>query len=116
MFGTDVDDMQENLVVGEGAITGTLKYLDTGALVNRWGAGNFMALKFEDIDPKATSIKVGMEPSYGDGLVEILGDPDMNGAWKVTDKDEQMFKVVTTDGTKTVTKTYALSDLVCLSN
>lgn len=107
--------MQEDVVVNGNAITGTLKYLNTGALVDRWGEGNFIALKFEDIDPKATSIKVGLDPSYGDGLVEILGDPDMNGAFKVTSSSDQVFKVVITDGTKTITNTYDLSGLTCLS-
>ena len=107
--------MQEDVVVNGNAITGTLKYLNTGALVDRWGEGNFIALKFEDIDPKATSIKVGLDPSYGDGLVEILGDPDMNGAWRITNAQEQVFKVVATDGTKTITNTYDLSGLTCLS-
>ena len=108
--------MQENLVVGENVITGTLKYLDEGELVDAWGAGNFMPLQFENIDPKATSVKVGMEPSYGSGLVEIINDEDGFGAWKITDPQEQVFKVVTTDGIKTVTKTYDLSALVCESN
>ena len=95
------------------AMTGTLKHLASGQLVDAWGAGNFMALKFT-VPEGATSVKVGMEPSYGGGLVEIINDPDKNGAFKVTDKDEQVFKVVTTVDGETVTKTYDLSDLVCL--
>ena len=94
-----------------GKITGTLKYLDSGAIVDVWGAGNFMALKFSDVDEAATSVKVGMDPSQSSGLVELLGDPDMNGVFKVTDKDTQVFKVVTTDGTHTKTQTFDLSDL-----
>lgn len=104
--------MQSDVVVSDDAITGTLKYLDTGALVNRWGEGNFIALKFTDIPDTATSVKVGLDPSYGDGLVEIIDDPDKNGAFKITDKDAQVFKVVTTDGTNTITKSYDLSGLV----
>ena len=95
------------------AMTGTLKHLSSGQLVDAWGEGNFMALKF-DVPRDATSVKVGMEPSYGGGLVEIIDDPDKNGAFKVTDKDEQVFKVVTIANGETVTKTYDLSDLVCL--
>ena len=92
-------------------ITGTLKYLDSGDIADYWGAGNFMALKFSGIDEAATSVKVGMDPSQSSGLVELLGDPDMNGVFKVTDKDTQVFKVVTTDGTRTKTQTFDLSDL-----
>lgn len=113
MFGTLVSDMQTGVAVNGTNITGTLKYLNSGALVDRWGAGNFLCLKFGDFDSRATSVMVGLDPSYGSGLVEIIDDPDKNGAFKITDKDEQVFKVVSTDGTYTTTDTYNLSDLVC---
>ena len=103
--------MQSDVAVSDDAITGTLKYLDTGDLVDAWGAGNFIALNFTDIPSTATSVKVGLDPSYGSGLVEIIDDPDKNGAWKITDKNSQVFKVVTTDGTNTITKSYDLSGL-----
>ena len=104
--------MQSDVVISDDAITGTLKYLNTGALPDYWGAGNFLALKFSDIPATATSVKVGLDPSQGNGLVEIIDDPDKNGAFKITDKDAQVFKVVVTDGTNTITKSYDLSGLV----
>ena len=109
--GVTVADMQTDVVVSNGAITGTIKYLDEGALVNRWGEGNFIALKFTNIDPSATSVMVGLEPSYGGGLVEIINDPDKDGGFKITDKDEQVFKVVQSNGTTTKTQTFTLSGL-----
>lgn len=112
MFGTLVSDMQTGVAVANEKITGTLKYLDEGALVDHWGAGNFLALKFSDIDENATSVKVGLDPSQGSGLVEIIDDPDKNGAFKITDNEIQEFKVVTTDGTTTNTQTFDLSELV----
>lgn len=100
--------------MGDTAITGTLKYLSTGQLVTDWGAGNFIALDFNGIDTTGlTSLKVGMDPSQGSGLVEILGDPEMLGAFKVTDKDAQAFKLVATNGQQTAVKTYDLSGLTC---
>lgn len=111
LFGTLVSDMQNDVSVIGDKITGTLKYLDDGALVDTWGEGNFLALKFEDLDPTATSVKVGLDPSQGSGLVEIINDPDKNGAFKITDKDTQVFKVVTTDGGRTVTQEFDLSEL-----
>ena len=111
MFGTKVSDMQSRVKIKGNSITGTLKYLDSGSLVDTYGAGNFIALKFSDIDENATSVKVGLEPSKGTGLVEIINDPDKNGAFKVTDKFEQNFKVVTTDGTKTTTQLFDLAQL-----
>lgn len=105
--------MQENLSITDNVASGTLKYLSEGALVDRWGAGNFIALKFTNIPEAATSVKVGMDPSQGSGLVEIIDDPDKNGAFKVTNKDTQVFKVVVSDGTNTNTQTIDLSHLIC---
>lgn len=116
LFNTDVSDIQDNIVVGDSAITGTLKYLDSGDIADYWGAGNFIALQFDDIDANATSVKVGLDPSQGSGLVEIIDDPDKNGVFKVTDKDVQKFKIVTSDGTHSKTKTYDLSGLTVLNS
>lgn len=111
MFGTPVSEMQNGVEVDDTEITGTLKKLTEGSLVDTWGEGFFLALKFGNIDPRATSIKVGLDPSQGSGLVEILTDPDKNGAFKITDKDTQVFKVVSTNGNYTTTKTYSLAGL-----
>lgn len=112
VFGTLVSDLQSNLAIGNKEITGTLKYLDSGDLVTTWGAGNFMAIQFNNIDPRATSVRVGMQPSEGSGLVELINDPDKNGVFKVTDKDTQKFVVITSDGTHTTTASYDLTKLV----
>ena len=112
LFGTLVSDMQSDVSVKGAKITGTLKYLDEGSLPTTWGAGYFMALKFDDIDENATSVKVGLTPSVSSGLVEIIDDPDKNGAFKVTDKLTQKFTVVVSDGTNSVTKYYDLSDMI----
>lgn len=113
VFGTRVSNLQSNISVSGDAITGTLKYLDSGALAEDWGAGNFLCLKFSDVPESATSVKVGLDPSEGSGLVELLGDPDMNGVFKITDKDTQKFKIVTTNGYKTNVQTFDLSGLTC---
>lgn len=112
IFDTAVSDIQDSDVAVNGkSIVGTLKYLTDGPIAGYWGAGNFLALKFSDVDPKATSIKVGLNPSEGSGLVELLGDPDMNGVFKITDKTTQKFRVVITDGHVTKTTDYDLSGL-----
>lgn len=97
--------------VDGGAITGTLKYIDSGVLADDWGAGNFMALKWSDIDERATSLKVGLEPSEGTGLVEAIDDPDRNGVFKITDKDTQIFKVIQSDGRDVCVQEFDLSGL-----
>jgi len=116
LFNTSVSDIQDSVVVGDTAITGTLKYLSSGDIADYWGAGNFIALDFSNFDANATSVKVGLDPSQGSGLVEILTDPDHNGVFKITNKDVQKFKIVTSDGTHTKTKTYDLSGLTVLNS
>lgn len=112
IYDTAVSDIQNSDVAVNGKkIVGTLKYLEDGPIADYWGAGNFLALKFSDVDPRATSIKVGLNPSEGSGLVELLGDPDMNGVFKITDKSTQKFRVVITDGHVTKTTDYDLSGL-----
>lgn len=116
VFGESVSDLQDNIVITDTAITGTLKYLTGGQIAGYWGDGNFIALQFADLDPNATSVKVGLDPSVSSGLVEIINDPDKNGVFKVTNKDTQKFKIVTSDGTHTKTKTYDLSGLTLLNS
>lgn len=119
LFGTKVSDMQEDVEITDDAITGTLKYLDSGDLVTTWGAGNFMALNFVDNDfSKYSSVKVGMDPSQSSGLVEIINDPDKNGVFKVTNKDTQVFKIVSTDAEtgEINTQTFDLSGLEVLNS
>ena len=103
--------MQSKVKVEGDEITGTLKYLDSGSLVDTYGTGNFIALKFSDIPETATSVKVGLDPSEGTGLVELINDPDKNGVFKVTNRFTQNFKIVTTDGTKTTTQIFDLARL-----
>jgi len=98
VFDTPVSDLQTNVSFANGRATGTIKYYSTpGAIVDYWGAGNFLAFKISNIDSNTTSCKVGLEPSMGTGLVEIINDPDKNGIAKIEDAKEQKFKVVQTD-------------------
>lgn len=123
IFGTKVSDLQENVILDGDTFKGTLKYYDDAEseLVQYWGAGNFLALNFSDIDEAATSVKVGLRPTYprggsapvddDTGLVEIINDPDKNGVFLIHDKDTQKFKVVISNGTDTTTQLYDLSGL-----
>lgn len=120
MFGTQVSDLQSNVSIANGAVSGTLKYYSDSSkpLVQDWGAGNFLSVKFTNIDSDATSVLVGLEPSAGSGLVELIDDPDKNGVFKITDKNTQKFKVIQStkgsDGsTYTNTQTFDLSGLTC---
>lgn len=112
MFGTLVSDMQTNVKLVNNRFYGTLKYLDEGALADRWGAGNFIALTLADNDfTGLTSVKIGMDPSEGSGLVELIDDPDKNGAFKVTNKNRQKFVIEISDGTHTQRQEFVLANL-----
>lgn len=111
MWGHTVSSLQSGISVANGAITGTLKYVSSGALANDWGAGNFLALKFTNIDTDATSVLVGLEPSEGSGLVELINDPDKNGVFKITDKTKQKLVVMSRCATHAVIDRYDLSGL-----
>lgn len=91
VFGHTVSDLQSNIAIANGAVTGTLEYVATGALATDWGPGYFLVLKFSGLDQSVTSVKVGLDPSVSSGLVELIGDPDMNGVFKITKKDKQKF-------------------------
>lgn len=79
--------MQSSIAVNNGAITGTLKWLSSGQLVTDWGAGNFIALKFTESDSDITTIYVGLENTLGAGMQAL--DSDMDGVFKITNKNTQ---------------------------
>lgn len=72
-----------------------------------------MALKFtEAVGATYSSIKVGLNPSEGTGLVELLGDPDMVGVFRITNNETQVLKIESTTSNGKLVQTYDLSDLV----
>lgn len=114
LFDVDVNDMQSDVSFGNGKVTGTLKYLSgSNAITDVWGEGYFLCFNMADSTWTGyTSVKVGVTPSVSSGLVEIINDPDKNGFVKVSDKNQQLFTIVSTNGTQTRTKAYSLKDLV----
>ena len=58
-----------------------------------------------------TSVKVGLDPSAGSGLVEVIDDPDKNGVFKITNKDGQKFVIEAKNGTETKRQVFDLSAL-----
>lgn len=113
VYGYTVSDLGENILVGDNAISGTLKYVSSGTLASDWGAGNFLPITFDADDwGKYTSVKVGLDPSAGSGLVELIGHlDDLKSTFKITDKNMQKLVIVATDGNATKTKVYDLSGL-----
>lgn len=102
-WGTAVSDMQDtDIAIGDGVITGTLKYVASGALVTDWDSHHFIALKFTDLNG-ADEIKVGIK-----NLAAL--DSDMDAVIAVTDLTKPLRVVTTNDGV-TKTQTFDLSGL-----
>lgn len=117
VYGVDVADIQSGVAVGQSSITGTSKWLNgSNAITDVWGTGNFVAVTFEASDwTKYTSVKVGLLPTQGAGMQELIGHlDDLDSVFKITDKGEQVLRVVATNGTNTIIKDYQLGELVTL--
>lgn len=99
-------------------ITGTLHFIEGGLAPSGYlaGDGNFLALKFTATDWDAyDSVKIGLVPSAGAGMQELIEDPDKNAVMKIAgqiDGVPQRFKIVLKKGTKETTTIYDLSGLV----
>ena len=109
VWGYDVSDLQgADLTVDNNnlKISGTLKYITTGALPPTWGNGNFLALKWLSVPSDATSCLVGIE-----NTVDIINDPERNGTVKVSDITKKL-KVITTTPGGVNTQEYDLSGLI----
>lgn len=113
VYGIDVSTLQSaDTAVSGNAITGTLYYISSGVLVDVWGAGNFLVIKFTASDWNVyDSVMVGLDPSVSSGLVDIKDDPDHNGVFKITDKNAQVLVIEAKIGNITVRKTFDLSGL-----
>ena len=113
LFNAAVSTLQNNVAVNGTNITGELLYKEnyTGFSSKvEEQSGNFLALQWSAPAAGVTSLKVGLDPSYGGGLVEVINDPDHNGVFRIHDIS-QKFKVVQTKGDEVHTQTFNLSGL-----
>lgn len=95
--------MQTDVAIDGNEITGTLNYIEdglaeTGPLA---GDGYFLALQWGDPAEDITSLKVGLEPSTGTGLVEAIDDPDRNGVFKIDNVGQKFVIVQSGNGKRT---------------
>lgn len=107
LFGKNASDLQENIVVGDSAITGTLKYVAdySSAFGGDLSSGNYIALHCEvpGVDDVTITVTV-TNPSTLDTDGDIV--------CRIADKDSQTITVVVSkDGFADVTKEYDLSGL-----
>lgn len=103
--------MQSGINVSSGRITGVLKHVTgyTGFSPDdpELQSGNYLALKFAA--PEGATVKVGLVPSAGSGLVTL--DSDMNGVFRVSNNNQKFKTIVTTADGKTASRLYDLSGL-----
>lgn len=115
LFGKDCDDLQENIAIANGAITGNLKYVTgyTGfSSKTSEQNGNYIALKVTNAT--ADEIYVGMSPSASGKELNKLDDDGMI-VLQVTNKDTQVIRVETVTAGIRDGFSFDLSDLVCAS-
>ena len=116
VYGTAVSDIQDaNMKLIGTNFKGTSKWLASGSIASDWGAGNFIAVDFEDLPESADKIMVGLEPSMGSGMVELTPD-DTKSVFKVEDKDLQKLVIKTTIGSRTINQTYSLKGVTLASS
>ena len=93
-------DFQDDVAVVGGKITGTLAFMEGGLSPSGplAGDGYFLALKFDNFASGLTyaNVKVGLVPSAS-GMDLVTLDSDKDGVFKITDKNNQVFKVVQED-------------------
>lgn len=93
-------DFQDDVAVVGGKITGTLAFMDGGLSPSGplAGDGYFIALKFDNFAQGLTyaNVKVGLVPSAS-GMDLVTLDSDKDAVFKITDKNNQVLKVVQSD-------------------
>lgn len=81
-----------------------------GYFVDRFGVGNYLALKFEDIDEDVTSLLVGLQDEEP---IDWLNFADECYVKKITDTSKPLvITAITSDDT--TTQTFDLSELTCM--
>ena len=106
VYGVSVSSLQSaDTMISGNTFYGTLKYISSGEPATTWGAGYFIAVDFTGVDLDAVDVKVGLVPSAGAGFVSVPSN-DHKSYFKVTNKDAQVLKVITTKNGQSVSEVY----------
>ncbi len=96
--GKGADDIQSNIAVANGKVTGTLKFIPGGIAPGTLsGDGYFIGVKFSNYASGLTynDVQVGLTNSASGMGLQTL-DPDQNAVFKIADKYNQKIKIVQT--------------------
>lgn len=108
LFGKELDDLQENIVIGDTGISGTLKYVTgyTGFSGDPdLQQGNFLALHVNVPDDATVTVKL---------TNTVTLDEDRTIVLRIADKSSQTITIVVSKaGAESITKTFSLTGLTC---
>lgn len=111
VYGVAVSDLQSaDTMLSGNTFYGTLKYIASGEPATTWGAGYFLAVDFGGADFDKETVRVGVVPTAGSGFVTVTTG-DTKSIFKVTNKDAQVLKVITTKDGNTVSEIFNLAGL-----
>lgn len=110
LFGKTVDELQDDVEIGDDEITGTLLYVDdyTGFSGDAsLQSGNYLVIhaSVPDVDGVSISVKVTNPVTLDEDGIAVL---------RIADKTSQTVTVVASkEGCESVTKVYDLNGLTC---
>lgn len=115
LFGKQPSDLQSNIVIGDNAITGTLKYVSdysSAGYTDDEESGNFIALHCTSNVEDAVITAQLVNGVHG----AVTLDEDKICIFRISDKSTQSIKfTATADGYESVSAEYALTDLELLN-
>ena len=108
-YGKDIKDLQDNIVIEDDEITGTLKYVsDFGeAFGEGEKSGNFLALDISSENGDTITTEVI------NGTNEPITVTDGFCIYHITDKETQEIKITVSKGDQSKVVQYGLSGLTC---
>jgi HK97 family phage major capsid protein len=111
VYGVAVSDLQSaDTMLSGNTFYGTLKYIASGEPATTWGPGYFLAVDFGGADFDKETVRVGVVPTAGSGFATVTTG-DTKSIFKVTNKDAQVLKVITTKDGNTVSEIFNLAGL-----
>lgn len=111
VYGVAVSALQSaDTMLSGNTFYGTLKYIASGEPATTWGPGYFLAVDFGGADFDKETVRVGVVPTAGSGFVTVTTG-DTKSIFKVTNKDAQVLKVITTKDGNTVSEIFNLAGL-----
>ena len=112
-YGKNANDLQENILIENNKISGTLKYVTdfTKAFGESEKDGNFLALLFDEVSD-GVSVKTKVINGVHDTYIDCTADKFC--IYRITDEQTQSIEIVAEKGGKIDTRLYNLSGLTLL--